>query len=327
MARAQLTFDQENRGFARAMTLAAYRSEAASENRSGHAMGAGPEHGGHGGPRGAETGTPESRYGAKPLPIQGDAGHLVTKDYDPAHDAHPNSPYRWGMNIDLDDCTGCNACIAACATENNTPVVGPENLIIGREMFWMRVERYVETSGPGIDVRHAPMLCQHCGAAPCESVCPVLATYHTVEGLNIMVPNRCIGTRFCSNNCPYKVRRFNFWPYDFDYRDPETFALNPDVMVRSKGVMEKCSLCVQRIQDGKAQAKSQGRLARDGDITPACAQACPSDVLRFGNLRDPDSRVVQLRADVRAYRVLEHLYTRPGLSYQRAILRGDEEGA
>jgi Fe-S-cluster-containing dehydrogenase component len=151
----------------------------------------------------------------------------------------------------------------------------------------------------------------------------VLATYHTVEGLNIMVPNRCIGTRFCSNNCPYKVRRFNYWPWDFDYRDPETFGLNPDVMVRSKGVMEKCSMCVQRIHDGKALARSQGRNVRDGDITPACVQTCPSGVLRFGNLRDPESRIAGLRNDARAYRILEHLYTRPGVSYQRAILRGD----
>jgi molybdopterin-containing oxidoreductase family iron-sulfur binding subunit len=326
LARAQLTFDQENRGFARAMTLAAYRS---------HGRGGGqhePAHGGgaraaHGDVPGANPGSDVDRYGIKPLPLQGDASHLVTKDYDPAKDAHPRSSYRWGMNVDLDACVGCNACIAACAQENNTPVVGPEQMRIGREMFWIRVARYVESAGTNVDVRHAPVMCQHCGAAPCEQVCPVLATYHTVEGLNIMVPNRCIGTRFCSNNCPYKVRRFNYWPSDFDYRDPETFALNPDVMVRSKGVMEKCSMCVQRIHDGKAQAKREGRPVRDGDITPACVQTCPSGALKFGNLRDPSSAITSLRADARAYRMLEHLYTRPGVSYQRAILRGDEHEA
>jgi molybdopterin-containing oxidoreductase family iron-sulfur binding subunit len=322
MARTQLTFNQENRGFARAMTLAAY-AEAGRAHGGAHGAGHGAAHAEHEGPLGANPGTPADRYGVKPLPLQGDAGHLVTKDYDPAKDAHPDSPYRWGMNVDLDDCTGCNACIAACAQENNTPVAGPEQVTVGREMFWIRVERYVETAGTRVDVRHAPVMCQHCGAAPCENVCPVLATYHTVEGLNIMVPNRCIGTRFCSNNCPYKVRRFNYWPWDFDYRDPETFGLNPDVMVRSKGVMEKCSMCVQRIHDGKALARGQGRNVRDGDITPACVQTCPSGALRFGNLRDPDSRITALRGDARSYRILEHLYTRPGVSYQRAILRGD----
>jgi molybdopterin-containing oxidoreductase family iron-sulfur binding subunit len=322
MARVQLTFDQENRGFAQAMTLAAYRAGGAAAH-AGHGAEHAPEPGGHEGVIGANPGTPTNRFGIKPLPLQGDAGHLVTKEYDPAKDAHPDSPYRWGMNVDLDDCTGCNACIAACAQENNTPVAGLQNLITGREMFWIRVERYVETTGTQVDVRHAPVMCQHCGAAPCESVCPVLATYHTVEGLNIMVPNRCIGTRFCSNNCPYKVRRFNYWPLDFDYRDPETFGLNPDVMVRSKGVMEKCSMCVQRIHDGKAHARADGRTVHDGDITPACVQTCPSGALRFGNLRDPESRITSLRGDPRAYRILEHLYTRPGVSYQRAILRGE----
>jgi molybdopterin-containing oxidoreductase family iron-sulfur binding subunit len=327
MARAQLTFDQENRGFAQAMTLAAYRAGGAHGHGAEHAAEHGAEHAAPEGVPGANPGSPESRFGIKPLPLQGDAGHLVTKDYEPAKDAHPDSPYRWGMNIDLDDCTGCNACIAACAQENNSPVAGPESVMVGREMFWIRVERWVETAGTMVDVRHAPVMCQHCGAAPCENVCPVLATYHTVEGLNIMVPNRCIGTRFCSNNCPYKVRRFNYWPWDFDYRDPETFGLNPDVMVRSKGVMEKCSMCVQRIHDGKALARSEGRAVRDGDITPACVQTCPSGVLRFGNLRDPESRITSLRVDARAYRILEHLYTRPGVSYQRAILRGEEREA
>ncbi len=331
IARAQLTFDQENRGFAKSMTLAALHDPdhgsggGHGDGHGGDASHGGDAHGeGHGDAHalpGANPGTPADVYGVKPLPVQGDASHLVTTDYDPASDAHADSPYRWGLNVDVDACSGCNACVAACAVENNTPVVGPANSLMGREMFWMRIERYVEETDDHPDVRHLPMMCQHCGAAPCENVCPVIATYHTHEGLNIMVPNRCIGTRFCSNNCPYKVRRFNSWRYDEYYEEPENFGLNPDVMVRAKGVMEKCSMCVQRIHDGKTLAQSQGRLVRDGDITPACAQTCPSDAITFGNLRDPASRVTELRDDPRAYRVLEHLYTRPGVSYQKAVRR------
>ena len=317
IARAQIGFDQENRGFARGMTLAAYqRQESHGEADSGH--------GGHGGGHGAEG---DDVYGDKPLPAQGAVSHLITKDYDPADDAHPDSAYRWGLNIDLDDCVGCNACMAACSVENNTPVVGPEGARAGREMHWIRVERYVETAGVKVDVRHAPVMCQHCGAAPCESVCPVLATYHNPEGLNVMVSNRCIGTRFCSNNCPYKVRRFNHWAYDWAMSEPESFALNPDVMVRSKGVMEKCTMCVQRIAEGKSAASREGRLVRDGDITPACVQTCPSRALTFGNLRDSDSRVTHERHEKRSYRILEHLYTRPGVNYQKAILRTDPHEA
>ncbi|MCE2392013.1 MAG: 4Fe-4S dicluster domain-containing protein [Proteobacteria bacterium] len=319
VARAQIGFDQENRGFARAMTLAAYQRE-----EDPHAKADSGHGGGHGDGHGAEG---EDVYGDKPLPAQGAASHLITKDYDPADDAHHDSPYRWGLNADLDTCVGCNACIVACAVENNSPIVGPEGARAGREMHWIRVERYVETAGVKVDVRHAPMMCQHCGAAPCESVCPVLATYHNVEGLNVMVSNRCIGTRFCSNNCPYKVRRFNHWAYDWAIEEPESFALNPDVMVRSKGVMEKCTMCVQRIAEGKDEAAREGRQVRDGDITPACAQTCPSQALTFGNLKHADSHVTHQRHDKRSYRILEHLYTRPGVNYQKAILRTDPHEA
>jgi molybdopterin-containing oxidoreductase family iron-sulfur binding subunit len=282
-SRAQHTFDQEGRGFAQATTLAAL-------------LGREEEH-------------PE-------------APHLEARSYSPADDAAPESAYRWGMSIDLDACVGCNACIAACNQENNVPAVGPRLLTMGREMQWIRVERYVESHGPELEVRHLPMLCQHCGAAPCESVCPVLATYHDSEGLNVMTYNRCIGTRYCSNNCPYKVRRFNWFPFDFDWRHPESLGLNPDVTVRSKGVMEKCTFCVQRIHGARDRAKAEGREIRDGEITPACAQACPSRAIVFGNLRDLQSAVSQRRNDSRAYTVLPHLNTRPAISYLKSVRRG-----
>jgi len=197
---------------------------------------------------------------------------------------------------------------------------------VGREMHWIRIERYVElTDENEVDVRHTPMLCQHCGAAPCESVCPALATYHSKEGLNVMVPNRCIGTRFCANNCPYKARRFNHWSYDWYVPEPENLALNPDVMVRAKGVMEKCTFCVQRINGAKDVARREGRTTvRDGEFNVACAEACPSNAITFGNLRDKESLVAKVRTIPRAYRILEHLYTRPAVSYLMSIRRVEE---
>jgi molybdopterin-containing oxidoreductase family iron-sulfur binding subunit len=191
-------------------------------------------------------------------------------------------------------------------------------------MSWIRLERYVEHHGDEVDVRQVPMMCQHCGAAPCESVCPVLATYHNDEGLNVMVYNRCIGTRYCSNNCPYKVRRFNYYPYDSFIREPENLQLNPDVTVRGKGVMEKCTLCVQRINAAKDKAVMEGRSVREGEIQTACQQTCPSQAIRFGNYRDPESVVTAERKGKRAYWVFQHLNTRPGITYLKSIERGED---
>ena len=309
VTRAQITFDQEDRGFGKAVALSALptlKAWGAEGDEGGHEKKSDPEH-------------------AEVAAWQGDAEHLMIKQYDVAADADPKNPYRWGMSIDQDACTGCNACIAACITENNIPVVGPTNVRIGREMHWIRVERYVElTDENEVDVRHTPMLCQHCGAAPCESVCPALATYHSVEGLNVMVPNRCIGTRFCANNCPYKARRFNHWSYDWYVPEPENLSLNPDVMVRAKGVMEKCTFCVQRINGAKDVARRENRNVRDGEIQVACALACPSNAITFGNLRDAESAVAKVRTVPRAYRILEHLYTRPAVSYLMSIRRVEE---
>ncbi|MCS7311321.1 MAG: molybdopterin-dependent oxidoreductase [Acidobacteria bacterium] len=231
-------------------------------------------------------------------------------DMYPKHE-HPG--YRWGMVIDLNACIGCNACVAACYAENNIPVVGKAEVALRREMAWIRVERYLEAVGEYPDVRFVPMLCQHCDNAPCEPVCPVYATYHNPEGLNAMVYNQCVGTRYCANNCPYKVRCFNWldpvWP------DPLHLQLNPDVTVRSKGVVEKCTFCIQRIQAAKDQAKDEGRPLRDGDVVPACAQTCPTDAIVFGDLNDPESRVARLARDPRGYHVLAELNTRPAVTY------------
>ena len=243
------------------------------------------------------------------------------------HPDHDHPVHHWGMTIDLDACNGCNACVAACYAENNIPVVGADQMRRGRTLSWIRLERFVEPSPPGRpgtedagpDNRILPMLCQHCDHAPCETVCPVFATYHTDEGLNAQVYNRCVGTRYCSNNCPYKVRRFNWFTPEFDA--PLQLQLNPDVTARSAGVMEKCTFCVQRIQDGKEVARDEHRPVRDGDVSPACAQSCPAQAIVFGDTNDPASRVSQLSDDARAYQVLHDLNTRPAVTYLKKVTR------
>lgn len=226
--------------------------------------------------------------------------------------------HRWAMNIDLNKCTGCGACVTACYAENNIPFVGKDQVAKRRDMAWIRIERYFDKDESGkLDVRFLPMLCQHCGNAPCEPVCPVYATYHSPEGLNGMVYNRCVGTRYCANNCTYKVRKFNWYTYKFP--EPLNWQLNPDVTVRTKGVMEKCTFCVQRIKFGQDIAKDGDGVVRDGDILTACQQACPTDAIVFGDLKDKSSKVSKLEKDKRGYKVFEVINTKPGITYLKKL--------
>jgi Fe-S-cluster-containing dehydrogenase component len=231
---------------------------------------------------------------------------------------------RWGMAIDLAKCTGCQACVTACYAENNIPTVGEEEIHRGREMTWIRIERYWEGGeepGEPVSARFIPMLCQHCTNAPCEPVCPVYAAYHTPDGLNGQVYNRCVGTRYCANNCPYKVRYFNWYKYnEKSWPEPLHLQLNPDVTVRARGVMEKCTFCIQRIRGAQNNARLEDRSIRDGEIVTACAQACPSDAIVFGDVHDPAGRVARLQQDPRGYRVLEDLNTRSAITYLAKVL-------
>jgi molybdopterin-containing oxidoreductase family iron-sulfur binding subunit len=287
--------------------------------------------------------------------------HEIIKEFDPAADAADAqyaktfqargeksikaSPYRWGMTVDLDKCTGCTACITACYVENNVAVVGEAEVRNVRPMTWLRVDRWIgegetdfgnemgriQTAPSGeklgeVDVRNAPIMCQQCGAAPCEPVCPVIATYHNEEGLNGMIYNRCIGTRYCANNCPYKVRRFNYFDNQIQrIPSPMELGLNPDVTVRGQGVMEKCTFCVQRIQYARQEAKSAAghdAVIADGAVQTACQQTCPSNAITFGNLRDENSAVSQKAAGKRGYHALHVLNTRPAVTYLSKVVRG-----
>ncbi len=231
---------------------------------------------------------------------------------------HAHDGYRWAMVVDLDRCVGCGACSAACYAENNLGVVGEQRVIEGREMAWLQIQRY-EDPQRGEKITFLPMLCQHCDNAPCESVCPVYAPHHSKEGINNQIYNRCIGTRFCSQDCPYKVRRFNW--YVWERPEPLNLQLNPDVTVRTKGVMEKCSFCIQRIKEAHNRAKNEGRKILDGEVRPACLQTCPTGAFTFGNLADIDSEVRRRVDDHRAYQVMGYLNTKPAVIYLKKVVQ------
>ncbi|HSJ16177.1 MAG TPA: molybdopterin dinucleotide binding domain-containing protein [Longimicrobiales bacterium] len=289
------------------------------------------EESGVGGGHGAEDVHPND---AVVRSLQGSGGWApATIDASPQGWPPPGTHYgeysetqpRWGMAIDLDRCIGCTACMTACQAENNIAIVGPDNIRKGRSLHWIRIERYWHGEHHEDGVSFLPMLCQHCSNAPCEPVCPVYAAYHTPDGLNAQIYNRCVGTRYCANNCPYKVRSLNY--YTAEWPEPLNWQLNPDVTVREKGVMEKCTFCVQRIRDAQNVARREDRGVMDGEIVPACAQTCPGNAIVFGNTKDPNSLLRRVMESGRGYRVLEAINTQSAITYLKRVSLGEESAA
>ena len=347
---AQPQDNKRERQLGEVITLAQFLEDEPAAAQAGHGEPAAAAHGG-----GHEAPAADAHGGGHDKP------HEIREPYDPADDsanqqledeflmekAIKASEYRWGMTVDIDKCTGCSACIAACYVENNIPVIGEDESRRARQMAWIRIDRFPGEGdrkelipgralvGPNheklgdSDVRNAPMFCQQCGAAPCEPVCPVFATYHNEDGLNAMIYNRCIGTRYCANNCPYKVRRYNYFDNQITkWHTPMELGLNPDVTVRGQGVMEKCTFCIQRIQYARQESKNAGEeRIEDGAVQTACQQTCPSGAITFGNLRDDESVVSKTADDPkRGYHALHVLNTRPSVTYLAKVVRGPVEG-